>query len=173
MKNFVLWTLGIIITVLLIILINGQLAVPYFKFESNVQFDVGKILLWTVMDDIDNYSKNKKNIVSVDKGEYYGDSVIFWTENYQFGIKKKYEVLRKKSPELLILSIENSLTGMKTKLYFEIKEDERKSYLKIIEESELRNIFWAGLKVLLGRDSFVNSEIKWIRVALYNHLIKK
>ena len=90
MKNFILWILGISVTLILIILINGQIAGPYFKFESTARFDVGQDLLWTVMNNIDEYKKNKNNVISLDKKEFIGDSVSSWIENYHFGIKKKY-----------------------------------------------------------------------------------
>jgi hypothetical protein len=173
MKNFITLFGGIIITLLLIILVAGKIVTGDFKYESNIVFDVNRILLWDVINNVDNYQKNKFGIVSLEKKDYQGDILVSWRENYNFGISKDYQIIRKKDPEILILNIKNNFTGMDSTLTFELTEDEVKTYLKIKEESKLDNIFYRGLKVLSGTDSYINSQIKWIRVGLYNYLITK
>lgn len=173
MRNFFIWTGGIISVFLIIILVAGKTNEGNFTHETTVIFDVSKNLLWDIIDNVDAYNKNKYGIVGLKKKEFQGDNVISWREDYNFGISKDYEVIRKKDNEILVLKVRNNFTKMDTTLTLELSEDESKTYLKIKEESILNNIFYRGLKVLSGKDSYINSEIKWIRVGLYNYLINK
>jgi hypothetical protein len=173
MRNFLVLFGGIFLTLFLIVLISGRSAGQSFNYETTVPFDVSKKLLWEVIDDIDAYKINKKNIVSIEKKGFDGETIVSWKENYNFNISKNYEVLRKINEELLILKVENSFTKTKTIISFELTEDGTRSYLKTKEETESKNILWNGIRNLLGKDSYINSEIKWIRVGLYNLLINK
>jgi hypothetical protein len=173
MKNFLILFSGIFLTLFLIVLISGRSVGQSFNYETTVPFDVSKKLLWDVIDNVDGYKINKKNIVNIQKTGFEGETLVSWKENYSFNISKKYEVLRKINEELLILKVENDFTKTKTIIYFELTEDETNSYLKLKEETESKNILWNGIRNLLGKDSYVNGEIKWVRVGLYNLLINK
>lgn len=173
MKNFLLWLTVLALTLVIIVVAAGRTVGGDFKYESNVIFDDNKDLLWYVINNVDAYPKNKYGIVSLEKKEYQGDTLIKWRENFNFGVSKDYEILRKKDPEILVLKIKNNFTGMNTTLTFQLSEDDSKTYLKINEESVLNNVLYRGLKVLSGQDSYVNSQIKWIRVSVYNYLINK
>lgn len=164
---------GILITLILIILIAGRTKEGLFIYETTVVFDVSSELLWSIIDNVDLYKENKYGILNIEKKDFSGNSVIKWRENYNFDISKDYEIIRKKDYEILVLRVKNNLTKMDSTLTFELSEDESKTYLKIKEESTLNNIFYRGLKVLSGKDSYINSEIKWIRVGLHNYLIKR
>jgi len=173
MKNFFILTGTIAGILILVVLIAGRTVDDDFKYESEIIFDVNQDLLWNVINDVDAYQKNKYGVISLEKKDYQGDTLISWRENYSFGITKDYDVIRRKDPELLILRSKNNFTGMISTLNFELSEDERKTYLKMTEDSTLNNIFYRGLKVLPGRDAYINAQVKWIRVGLYNYLIKK
>jgi len=173
MKNFLIWIIGISSVLILTVLIAGKTVDGDFIFESNITFDVNRILLWDIINDVDAYKKNKYGIVSIEKKFYQGDTLIAWRENYNFGISKDYDVIRRKDPEILILRVKNNFTGMVSVLNFELSEDETKTYLKIKEESILNNVLYRGIKVLPGKDAYINAQIKWIRVGLYNYLINK
>jgi hypothetical protein len=173
MKNFFI-LIGVISTVLiLIVLVAGKTVEGDFKHESNIIFDVNQDLLWEIINNVEAYKKNKYGIVSIVENDYQGDTIISWRENYNLGISKDYDVIRRKDPEFLILRIKNNFTGMVSTLTFELSEDETKTYLKITEESVVDNILYRGLKVLPGKDAYINSQVKWIRVGLYNYLINK
>ena len=173
MKNFVTLFGGILVVLILIILIAGKTVDGDFKYEANVIFDVNRVLLWDIINNVDAYKKNKYGVVSIEKKDYQGNTLISWRENYDFGISKDYEVIRRKDPDILVLSVRNNFTGMRSTLSFELSEDENKTYLKVKEESKLNNVLYRGLKVLQGKDSYINSQIKWIRVGLYNYLITR
>jgi len=173
MKNFLIWIVGISSVLILTVLVAGKTVNGDFVFESNITFDVNRILLWDIINDVDAYKKNKYGIVSIEKKAYQGDTLISWRENYNFGVSKDYDVIRRKDPEILILRVKNNFTGMVSVLNFELSEDETKTYLKVREESTLDNVLYRGIKVLPGKDSYINAQIKWIRVGLYNYLINK
>ena len=173
MKNFFILTGTIAGILILVVLIAGRTVDDDFKYESEIIFDVNQDLLWNVINDVDAYQKNKYGVISLEKKDYQGDTLISWRENYSFGITKDYDVIRRKDPELLILRSKNNFTGMISTLNFELSEDERKTYLKMTEDSTVNNIFYRGLKALPGIDAYINTQVKWIRVGLYNYLIKK
>lgn len=173
MRNFLVLFGGIFLTLFLIVLISGRNAGQFFNYETTVPFDVSKKLLWEVIDNVDGYKINKKNLISIEKKGFDGETLISWKENYNFDISKNYEVLQKIDEELLILKVENNFTNTKTIISFELTENETNSYLKVKEETESKNILWNGIRNLLGKDSYVNGEIKWVRVGLYNLLINK
>lgn len=173
MRNFFLWFGGITSVFLLVVLVAGRSGGPSFVYETRVIFDVNKDLLWNILNNVDAYTENKYGIVSLEKKEFIGDTVVVWKENYNFGISKDYEILRKKDNEILVVHVKNNFTTMDGTITFELSEDENKTYLHITEETTLDNVFYRGLKVLAGKDSYVNSEIKWLRVGLYNYLINK
>lgn len=173
MKNFLLLISTVSIVLVLIVLFAGKTVEDNFKYETKVVFDVNKDLLWDIINNVDAYQKDKYGIVSLEKKEYQGDTLIKWRENYNFGISKDYEIFTKKDPENLVFKVVNNFTGMTSTLDFYLSEDENKTYLNIKEESQVKNILYKGLKVLSGKESYVNSQIKWIRVGLYNYLITK
>jgi hypothetical protein len=173
MKNFLTLFGGIFIILILIILIASKTVDGNFNYETTVIFDVNKELLWDIINDVDAYYQDKYGIINIEKKEYQGNILISWREDYNFGISKDYEILTKKDPEILILKIKNNFTNMVSTVTFKLFEDDNKTYLNVVEESELNNIFYRGLKVLSGKESYVNSQIKWIRVGLYNYLIAK
>ncbi len=173
MKNFFILTIGILVVLILIILSASKTVSGNFTYESKAIFDVNKDLLWDIINDVDSYPKNKYGVVSLEKKDYQGDILISWRENYNFGISKDYEVIIKKDPENLVLKIKNNFTGMNSTLNFFLSEDENKTYLNIKEESEVDNVLYRGAKVLSGKEAYVNSQIKWIRVGLYNYLITR
>lgn len=173
MRNFFILTIGILVVFILIILFASKTVNGNFKYESRVVFDVNKDLLWNIINNVDAYPKNKYGIISLEKKDYQGDILITWRENYNFGISKDYEIIVKKDPESLVLKVKNNFTGMISTLDFSLSEDENKTYLNVKEESEVKNVFYRGIKVLSGKESYINSQIKWIRVGLYNYLITK
>jgi len=173
MKNFLTIVISLASVILLVVLIASKMVDGNFKYETNAIFDVNKDLLWTIINNVDNYKINKYGVVSLEKKDYQGDTLIAWRENYNFGLSKDYEVITRKDPEILVLKIKNNFTGMSSILSFQLSEDEAKTYLDIKEESEVKNILYRGVKVLSGKDSYINSQIKWIRVGLYNYLINK
>lgn len=173
MKNFLILISTIPIVLILIVLFAGKMVKDDFTYETRVVFDVNKDLLWNIINNVDDYKKNKYGIVSLEKKEYQGDTLIKWQENLNFGISKDYEIFLKKDPENLVYKVVNNFTGMTSTLSFYLSEDENKTYLNIKEESYVKNIVYKGLKVLSGKESYINSQIKWIRVGLYNYLITK
>jgi hypothetical protein len=173
MRNFLIVFGGTGLVLLLVILISGKIADQSFNYETTVPFDVSKSLIWIVINDIDGYKINKNRIVSLEKTGFYYETVISWKESYNFNISKDYKVLRKINEEILVLKVKNSFTKTDTKLTFELSENETNSFLKVKEETISKNIFWRGIRNLLGKDSYVNREIKWVRVGLYNFLINK
>lgn len=173
MKNFFTIVISISVISLLVVLIASKLVNGNFKYETKVIFEVNKDLLWNIVNNVDAYQQNKYGIVSIEKKKYQGDTLIAWRENYNFGISKDYEVITRKDPEILVLQIKNNFTGMFSTLSFQLSEDDAKTYLDIKEESQVDSVLYRGIKVLLGKDSYINSQIKWIRVGLYNYLINK
>jgi len=173
MKNFLIITIVPLIFLVLIVLAASKTVTGNFTYETKAIFDVNKDLLWDIVNNVDAYLKNKYVIVSLEKKDYQGETLISWRENYNFGISKDYEVIIKDYQENLVLKIRNNFTGMVTVLDLHLSEDEKKTYLNVKEDSEVNNVLYRGLKVLGGKEAYANSQIKWIRVGLYNHLIKK
>jgi hypothetical protein len=173
MKNFLTLFGGIVVVLILIVLVASKSVDGNFKYETKAVFDINKDLLWNIINNVDSYQKNKYGVVSLEKKDYQGDTLISWRENYNFDISKDYEVITKKDSEILVLKVKNNFTGMISILTFKLSEDENKTYLYISEDSELNNVFYRGLKVLAGKEAYVNAQIKWIRVGLYNYLITK
>ena len=173
MKNFVIWISGIVIVLLMAVLIAGQQAGSNFEYQSTVTFDVSQDLLWQIINNVEAYKENKWGVASLDITEYQDSIILAWTENYNFGFKKQFTVLQKKSPQILELQVYDSRINLNGTVKFELIETDSRTFLKVTEKTTVPNILFRGLKVLSGRESFVNAEIKWIRVGLYNYLINK
>ena len=105
MKNFLILIISVSVVLILIVLVAGKTVDGNFSYETKAVFDVNKDLLWSIINDVDAYQKNKYGVVSLEKKDYQGDILITWRENYNFGISKDYEILIKKDPENLVLKV--------------------------------------------------------------------
>jgi len=173
MKNFLIILVFIVSIATIIVFVAGKKAGSFFEYETVVQFDVGKNLLWDIITDFDQYKNIKYGVINIEVHEYGNNFPISWTETYNWGLVKKYKVVEMKDDSVLALEIEENFPEMKTLLIFELEETTSNTLLKVSEKSSLENVFYAGIKSILGREFFVNWEIKWIRVGLYNYLLKR
>jgi|GEM_PF-2925993 len=153
------------------IFVAGFVSDPEYRDSKSTLFDDKIENVWSVMTDVEGYIDNKKNIQRIEVTDKYFNTINSWDEFYPRGEVYSFELVTKDSPNLFVLNISNKNREIDRTLEYYLSQNGTNTKLTITEISNSNHLFWRGVETLLGRNNFIERELKWIRVGLFEELI--
>jgi hypothetical protein len=162
----------IILVLLILIVISMGYSAPLEYSDAEVRvFDDSAQKIWEALTDIALYPEHKRDVVNIEILEKTGKTITKWRENTKFGGYRVYEVLEKKDRNILALEMSDSRDTLKGVWTYALRQEEIGTRVTISEESTQSHVFWRGLRVLSGRDSFIDHEFKWLQVSMFRRIL--
>lgn len=129
--------------------------------------------LFDFISDVAQYSTRKKDVESLEVLERTGQRISMWRENYSNGSWREYKLVQQIYPSFFEIEIVNSSSGHLANISYTLKETSGFTEIILNEKGTMSNTFYRGWRRLMGDDSFLESEIKWLRVAIQDELIRR
>ncbi len=129
--------------------------------------------LFDFVTDVAQYTTRKKDIEELEVLEYTGQRISTWRENYSGGSWREYQLVQQAYPNFFEIEIINSSSGHLAKISYTFKETGGFTEITLTEKGTMPNTFYRGWRRLMSDDSFLESEIKWLRVAIQDELIRR
>jgi len=163
----------IISLILIVIIIFGV------GYRSDVSYEKTKVALyndnienvWKVLTTVDSYTNKKSDLIKIEILDRTFGSISTWREIYKNESIREYKILNKNSPDYFVLEMKDSRNKKDGVWEYFLESENSKTKLTIKEVSENSSILWRGINTILGRDNYIDSEFKWIRVSLFNNLL--
>jgi hypothetical protein len=164
---------SIIVVLLFICLffIVGFIAPTDFQKSKSTLFEDRQSTVWTAILDIEQYINRKKDIQRVEIVERRFGSIRKWIEYYPLNEVLEYEIIRQESPTVFTISVKDEYRKIYREVEYFIEQQTDKTKLTVSEVSRAEDLFWRGVTTLFGRDNFIDKQLKWIRVALFEELL--
>ncbi len=173
MPKSLLYLLGTGVTLMSFVFFFGLRATPKIDTSIGANFDFTAEYIFNFLTDIEKFPQRKKDLVNVEILDRNGQQITRWKENYNGGLWREYRVLKK----IPFYSFEIELVGSsnfhRAVITFTLNEQENYTNVFLTEKGEIDHIFKRGLRFMLGDDSFLKNDLKWLRVAIMDELIKR
>lgn len=173
MPKTLLFILGVAVTLMGLIFLFGLRATPQIDTTFSANFDYTAKYIFEFVSNIDKYAERKHNIDKFEILERKGQFITRWKEIYTSGHWREYVLKSIDSPKYFEIELINSSEHHTAVFTFELKETDKFTELVLSEKGEINHTFKRGLRLVSGDNSFLKSEVKWIRVAIHNELINR
>lgn len=151
----------------------GLRAGPEVNASLTSQFTYTDTYLFDLVTDIEKYPERKKDLQSLEILEREGTSVTRWKEHYNFNDWKEYQLVEKITPTYFAYEIVNSSDGHTAMITYTFETNNKFTSIMTTEVGQVRNLFDRGLRVLIEDESYLKSEIKWLRVAIQTEFLAR
>lgn len=129
--------------------------------------------LFDFITDVTQYTTRKKDMESLEVLERTGQRISKWRENYTNGSWREYQLVQQTYPTFFEVEIINSSNNHVARISYVLQETNDFTEITLSEKGTIENTFRRGLRRLAGDDSFLEAEIKWLRVAIQDELIRR
>jgi hypothetical protein len=129
--------------------------------------------LFDFITDVSQYPTRKQHMESLEVLERTGQRISMWRENYTNGSWREYQIVQQKYPTFFEVEIINSSDNHLAVISYNLNETNDFTEIVLAEKGTIENTFRRGLRRLSGDDSFLEAEIKWLRVAIQDELINR
>ncbi len=163
----------IVITILVfstIIAFGGYFDTEYKK-TSSALYDDRIEVVWEVITNLESHVNYKKDVVEIEIIEKSFGNILKWREIISENESREYEIIERKPINKYVVKMRNTKTGLEGIWSYSLSQG-NKTQVIISEESTIDNIFWRGVAVLTGRNRIIDQEFKFIRVGLFQKLLK-
>jgi len=127
--------------------------------------------VWKVLTTVESYLEKKNDLEKIEVIDKTFNNISSWRELYKDGTVREYKIVEKNSPKYFVLEMSDSKNKKIGVWEYLLENENSKTKISITEKSENNSIFWRGINTILGRDNYIDSEFKWIRVSLFNNLL--
>ncbi len=173
MPKTLLFLLGIAVTLMGLVFLFGLRATPQIDTEFSANFDYTARYIYDFVSDIEKFADRKNNLSEFQILEKQGQYITHWKEIYKTGLWREYKLVAMQAPKYFEIELIDSSEKHQAKIVYELSESDRFTELNITEKGSINHTFRRGLRFIAGDDSFLKSEVKWIRVAIHNELINR
>ncbi len=173
MNRFVLSIITIAIVLGGIVFLFGVRAGEKIDATFFARMEYSPEYLFDFITDVAQYATRKKDIESLEVLERTGQRITMWRENYTNGSWREYQLIQQTYPTFFEFEIINSSDDHLAHISYTLKETDNFTEIVLSEKGTLKNTFRRGLRRLAGDDSFLETEMKWIRVAIQDELIRR
>jgi len=170
MRTFYIISIFLILIVFTVFGLGGISEVSYENTKSASYND--KIEnVWKVLTTVESYLEKKNDLEKIEVIDKTFNNISSWRELYKDGTVREYKIVEKNSPKYFVLEMSDSKNKKIGVWEYLLENENSKTKISITEKSENNSIFWRGINTILGRDNYIDSEFKWIRVSLFNNLL--
>lgn len=141
------------------------------EFEVNLAFS--REYIFSIISEIDRYPERKNELKQLEILERRGSTILAWRENYMGGRWKEMRILEKFDPDYFVYEIYDSSSRHTATISFDLFEEGGFTNIKLREEGNIPGTFMRGLRFLRGDSSYLEAQVKWIRVAINRELIER
>lgn len=173
MPKTLLFLLGVAVTLMSLVFLFGLRATPKIDTNFSANFDYTAKYLFEFISDVEKYAERKNNISKFEILEKKGQFITHWIEYYKTGLWREYKLIASESPKYFEIEMVDSSEKHYAKISYELIEGKNLTELKLTESGTINHTFRRGMRFIAGDDSFLKSEVKWIRVAIHNELINR
>lgn len=135
-----------------------------FTLDSNIEF------VWQELIDVNNATKRKRDVESVQVIEQYG-KISAWQENLKNGGYRIYRMNEFIPNQKLGIELTESSYGLTGYWTFELHGQNNTTQIVISERSTLTNLTLRGVRTIFGRDYDLLVWLKYIRVGVIQTLL--
>jgi hypothetical protein len=163
----------IISLILVAVIIFGVGSISKVSYENtkSASYDDKIENVWKVLTTVESYLEKKNELEKIEILDKTFANISSWREIYKDGTIREYKILRKTSPKYLVLEMSDSKNKKVGVWEYLLENEDTRTKVSIKEKSENNSILWRGINTILGRDNYIDSEFKWIRVSLFNNLL--
>jgi hypothetical protein len=148
----------------------GYLAPIEYQKSKSATFEDKQGAVWNAIVDIEKYVDRKKDIQKVEIVEKQFGAIKKWKEYYKT-TTLEYEITRQEKPRIFTINVKDNFKKIDRDIEYFLNTEDNRTRLTVSEVSRAEHIFWRGATTLLGRDNFIDRELKWVRVALFQKLL--
>jgi hypothetical protein len=141
------------------------------EFEVNLAFS--QEYIYGLISDIERYPERKNGLKKLEILERKGSNILAWRENYMGGTWKEMRMIEKFSPNYFVYEIYDSSSGHTATISFDLVENSGFTNIKLTEQGNIPGTFMRGLRFLRRDSSYLEAQVKWIRVAINRELIER
>jgi hypothetical protein len=141
------------------------------EFEVNLAFS--REYIYDLIAEIEKYPERKNGLKKLEILERKGSEIVAWRENYMGGSWKEMRLVEKYNPNYFVYEIYDSSSGHTAVMSFDLSENRGFTSIKLKEQGSIPGTFMRGLRFLRGDNSYLEAQVKWIRVAINRELIER
>ncbi len=164
-------TIGIVFGAL--VFLFGIRATENIDASFSARFEYSPEYLFDFISDVSKYPDRKKDIESLEVLKRQGQKIVAWRENYKNGTWLEYDLVRETYPKIFEIELVNSSNDHTALITYSLGETDGFTEIVLTEKGKIENTFRRGLRSLSGDDSFLESQIKWLRVAIQTEQINR
>lgn len=173
MNRFVLSIVTIAAVLAGIVFLFGVRAGEKIDTTFYARMEYSPEYLFDFITDVTQYTVRKNALESLEVLERTGQRISTWRENYIDGSWREYQLVQQTYPNFFEVEIINSSNNHTAHISYTLHETDEFTEIVLSEKGVIENTFRRGLRRLAGDDSFLEAEIKWLRVAIQNELIRR
>lgn len=160
-----------IVVLFIVIMVTGYVSPVEYSNSKSTLFEDKPEVVWGVVTDIEKYLDRKKDIEKLEIVKKEFGATREWKEYYSRNEILDYKIIRQSSPNLFIVNVKDDFRKIDRDIEYYIEQQNNETRLIVSEVSTANHIFWRGVTTLLGRDNFIDRQLKWVRVALFQNLL--
>lgn len=173
MPKTLLFILGVAVTLMSLVFLFGIRATPKVDTKFSADLDYTASYIFDFIFDVEKYPERKNNISKFEILERKGQYITHWKETYKSSLWREYKLIASDAPKYFEIELVNSSEKHTAVITYELVEGQKFTELKLTEKGEINHTFRRGMRFLAGDEHFLESEVKWIRVAIHNELINR
>jgi hypothetical protein len=166
-------TFIIIFVLIAVVFASGIRAGSDVETEFEVNLSYSQEYIYDLISEIEKYPERKNDLRELEILEKQGSNIVAWRENYMGGRWKEMRIVEEFSPNYFVYEIYDSSSGHKAVISYDLIEKGGFTNVKLKEVGEIPGSFMRGLRFLRGDNSYLESQVKWIRVAINRELIER
>jgi len=150
----------------------GYGASDNYRGELTANLEDNKERIWEELTNVQNYPSRKPDVERVEILEN-DRGLLTWKEYTKYGGFREFKALEQRKPELWIIELYDSSNKVTGAWKYTLVQDEKITKVTAYEVSENKNVWLRGLWTFSGRDIQMTRTFKWLRVALFDRLIRE
>jgi hypothetical protein len=173
MLKIISGTFIVLATMLLIVMVIGLRNGPSVDTKLDFRINFSQDYVFSILTDIEKYPERKKGLKNIEVLETTGNVILKWKENYKNGTWREYEIIRKNEPTIFDYEIYDSSNDHTALITMDFMQNDDFTTVNMTEVGKIDNTFKRGLRGILGDNSYLKSEGKWLRVAILSEQIER
>ena len=173
MDRFVLSVVTIAIVLTGLVYLFGVRAGENIDATFSANFDYSPEYLFDFISDISKYPERKHDMESLEVLDRQSQKITKWRENYKNGVWREYEIVQQTYPRFFEVELINSSNGHTAVISYSLSEGDGLTAINLSEKGKLESTFRRGLRRLSTDASFLEDEVKWLRVAIQTEQINR
>lgn len=143
-------------------------------YEGNLKtiLEDNKGRIWEELTTVNQYALRKKDVERVEILEN-DRGLLTWKEYTKYGGYRTFKTLEQRKPDYWVIEMYESSNGFTGAWKYTLDQQETKTIVTSYEISDNENVWLRGLWTFAGRDIYMTRTYKWLRVALFDRLIRE